>query len=59
MQIKVQIVKISDDGKETRHEVSCFERAELTSETLGLPLAEGKNILKSIQEVGLVTGKLS
>lgn len=51
MQIKVQVVTINDDGQETVCEVASLERDELTPTTLGLSLAEGKGILKEVQEV--------
>ncbi len=51
MQVKVQVVTITDDGQETMRELACIERDDLTPETLGLSLAEGKAILQSLQEV--------
>lgn len=51
MKVTVQVVTHSDDGHESIHEVACVERADLTPETLGLSLAEGKTILQSLQEV--------
>jgi len=51
MKIKVQMVMIGEDGKETTRDVVCMERDELTPETLGVSLAEGKTTLKSIQEI--------
>lgn len=51
MPLKVQVVTISDDGQQSVHEVACLERDELTPTTLGLSLAEGKGILKEVQEV--------
>jgi len=49
--IKVQMVMIGEDCQEITRDVACMERDELTPETLGVSLTEGKNILKSIQEV--------
>jgi hypothetical protein len=51
MKVTVQVVTLSEDGRESRREVACVERADLTPETLGLSLAEGKTILQAIQEV--------
>src|SRR5947208_15106192 len=51
MKVTVQVVTRSDDGQESLREVACVERADLTPETLGLSLAEGKTILQAIQEV--------
>jgi hypothetical protein len=51
MKVKVQVVTITDDGQESMREVACVERDELTAETLGLSLAEGKALLQAIQEV--------
>ncbi len=51
MKVKVQVVSITDDGQETMRELACIERDDLTPETLGLTLAEGKAILQSLQQV--------
>jgi hypothetical protein len=51
MQVKVQVVTITDEGQEITHEVACVERQDLTPVTLGLSLAEGKAVLKALQEV--------
>ena len=51
MKVTVRVVTRSDDGQESIREVACVERADLTPETLGLSLAEGKTILQAIQEV--------
>jgi hypothetical protein len=51
MQVKVEVVTITDDGQETTREVACLERDDLTPATLGLSLAEGKALLKAVQEV--------
>jgi hypothetical protein len=47
----VQVVTITDDGQETTREIACVERQELTPETIGLSLAEGKAVLQALQEV--------
>ena len=51
MKIKVQVVTMTDDGQETTREIACVERQDLTPETLGLSLAEGKAVLQALQEV--------
>jgi hypothetical protein len=51
MKIKVQVVTITDDGQETTRDIACVERQDLTPETLGLSLAEGKAVLQALQEV--------
>jgi hypothetical protein len=51
MQVKVQVVTITDDGQETIREIACVERRDLTPETFGLSLAEGKTLLQALQEV--------
>jgi hypothetical protein len=40
MQVKVQVVTITDEGQEITREVACVERHDLTPVTLGLSLAE-------------------
>ncbi len=51
MKVRVQVVTITDDGQEITQEVACMERQDLTPETLGLSLAEGKAVLQALQEV--------
>jgi len=51
MKVKVQVVIITDDGQETTRGIACVERQDLTPETLGLSLAEGKAVLQALQEV--------
>src|SRR5215471_14758396 len=51
MKVKVQVVTISDDGQETTRDLACVERQDLTPETFGLSLAEGKVVLQALQEV--------
>jgi hypothetical protein len=51
MKVKVQVVTITDDGQETTREIAYVERQDLTPETLGLSLAEGKAVLQALQEV--------
>jgi hypothetical protein len=51
MKVKIQVVIVTDDGQETTREIACVERQDLTPETLGLSLAEGKAVLQALQEV--------
>jgi len=45
MKVKAQMVTITDDGQETIKDIACVERHDLTPETLGLSVAEGKAVL--------------
>src|SRR5687767_1509229 len=47
---RLQLVVVNGSGFEEVHELACIEREEVEMETLGLTLAEGKLILKKIQE---------
>jgi hypothetical protein len=47
---RLQLVIVTDSGQEQVQEVVQLEREEVRMETLGLTLAEGKLILKKIQE---------
>ena len=51
MKVKVQVVTITDDGQETIKDIACVERHDLTPETFGPSLAEGKAVLQALQEV--------
>ena len=51
MTFQIRIVAIADNGQEQMHEIACLQRSELTPDTLGLTLAEGKGILTEIQRV--------
>ena len=48
---KIQLIAIAEDGQEEVREIASLTRDELTPETLGLSLAEGKAILKDIQQI--------
>ena len=50
MKFTVQLVIEPGNGSTAVTEVATFEREELTDETLGLSLAEGKAILGGVQE---------
>ena len=52
MRFRLQLITISDDGSELIHPVAELARGrELRPETTGLTLAEGKQILKQVQQV--------
>jgi hypothetical protein len=51
MKVKVQVITITDNGEDSRREVACIERDELTPASLGVSMAESKTILRGIQEV--------
>ncbi|HYW44456.1 MAG TPA: hypothetical protein VE959_16455 [Bryobacteraceae bacterium] len=50
MKLRLQLVAVSDTGQEQVQEVAQLEREDVAIETLGLTLAEGKLILKKVQE---------
>jgi hypothetical protein len=52
MRFRLQLITIGEDGSERMHSVAELERdSTLRLETTGLTLAEGKQILKHLQEV--------
>jgi hypothetical protein len=51
MKCTIQVVITTENGQTETREIACLEREELTPTTLGLTLAEGKAILKGLQEV--------
>jgi hypothetical protein len=51
MQVKVQVVTITDEAQEITREVACVGRQDLTPVRLDLSLAEGKAVLQVLQEV--------
>ncbi len=54
MRVRVQVVIESDDNDDRPpavHEVAQFERADARIDTLGLQLAEAKDLLQKVQEV--------
>src|ERR1700741_3322585 len=50
MKFRIQVVHVADDGAKRMKEGMEFERQELAMETLGMSLAEGKAVLKGVQE---------
>ena len=51
MKYAIQVVITTNEGQTETQDIACLEREDLTSTTLGLTLAEGKAILKALQEV--------
>jgi hypothetical protein len=47
----IQVVITTDEGQPETRELACVEREDLTPTTLGLTLAEGKTMLKALQEI--------
>jgi len=50
MKFRVEVICVNDEGAEQRRDVMEMERDELTMETLGLTLAEGKALLRGVQD---------
>jgi hypothetical protein len=51
MKCTIQVVITTENGQTDTREIACLEREDLTPTTLGLTLADGKAILKALQEV--------
>jgi hypothetical protein len=47
----IQVVITTDEGQTKTRDIAGLEREDLSSTTLGLTLAEGKAILKALQEI--------
>ena len=47
---KIQVVTVGEDGREETREITSIQRIDVKSETLGLTLAEGKMILRDLQQ---------
>src|SRR5208282_3580212 len=48
---KIQVVTVGEDGRKETREITSIQRADVKPETLGLTLAEGKMILKDLQQI--------
>ena len=48
---RIQVVVIAADGRQDIRETQSIERQDVTPETLGWTLAEGKALLKDIQQI--------
>ena len=51
MKVKIQVIIESESNEKTvTDEIACLQRGDLSDETLGLTLAEAKDLLASVQE---------
>jgi hypothetical protein len=50
MKFRVEVICVNDEGAEQRRDVTEMEREASAMETLGLTLAEGKSILRVVQD---------
>ena len=48
---RIQVITTGEDGREERREIKFIQRTDLKPETLGLTLAQGKMILKDLQQM--------
>ena len=48
---KILVVTTGEDGRKETREITSIQRTDVKSETLGLTLAEGKMILKDLQQI--------
>jgi hypothetical protein len=48
---KIQVVTVGEDRREETREITSIQRTDVKPETLGLTLAEGKMILKDLQQI--------
>jgi hypothetical protein len=53
MQFRIEVIAVADDGTECRQEVGTLTRTEATLETLGVTLAESKQVLQHLQQVAI------
>jgi hypothetical protein len=53
MEFHIRLVVVGDDGEEETIPITCLERGEANTATLGLTVAEGKAILRELQHVVL------
>ncbi len=51
MQFRIEVIAVADDGTECRQELVTLTRAQATLETMGLTLAESKQVLQQLQQV--------
>ena len=49
MNFRIEVICVRDDGTEERREVMTVIKEQLAMETLGLTLAEGKELLVNVQ----------
>src|SRR6202162_1512069 len=48
---KIQVVTVGEDGRKDTREIAASQRTDVKPETWGLTLAEGKMILKDLQQI--------
>ena len=48
---QIQVIVLTEEGEKDVREITLLTRGELAPETLGLSLAEGKTILKDLQQI--------
>src|ERR1700722_20118663 len=48
---QIQVIVTAADGQQETREIAVLTRGDLTLETLGLRLAEGKTILRELQRI--------
>ena len=51
MRLTLQVILTADDGQEETHAIASIEREGVHPDTVGLTLAEGKTILRKLQEI--------
>jgi hypothetical protein len=51
MHFRIEVIAVAEDGTECRQEVGTLTRTEAKLETLGLTLAESKQVLQQLQQV--------
>jgi len=49
MNFRIEVICVGDDGTEQRREVLAVSKDALTIDTLGLTLAEGKELVANVQ----------
>lgn len=49
MNFRIEVICVADDGTEQRREILTVAKEQLTMETLGLTLAEGKALVATVQ----------
>ena len=50
MKVQVEVVSLNAEGEQQRRQILTIERRELTMETLGMNLTEGKALLSGVQD---------
>ena len=50
MKVRVEVVSLNAEGEQQRRQILTIERRELTMETLGMNLTEGKALLSGVQD---------